>query len=307
MSKVTRHTPKQIRSTHKQNTGPAAKQGQPTSKQTTSQSPKEDSPVSKQATSQTTKETSPVSKQATTQISKQAQNGKGTNQPAEQAPSKQMLRRSAMLERRQEEQKRREAERQRTVQKKRLIIGSIVAVALLLVGVLGYVIYNNATHPSKNSGASSGAVDPRYPTIDNVACDRQEQLAFHIHAHVSIFINGQAATIPAGLGIGGDASQPSCFYWMHTHSADGLIHMEGPGQFTPKLGDFLDIWGQSFPSMQYRPELDQKGGDRWQVYVDGKLVSGDFHNIVLQAHTLVTLAYNSPDAKPDTTFNWNGQ
>ena len=43
-----------------------------------------------------------------------------------------------------------------------------------------------------------------------------------------------------------------------------------------------------------------------QAYVDGKPYKGDFHKIPLKAHTLITLAYNSPNVKPDTTYNWNG-
>ncbi|WP_161977647.1 hypothetical protein [Dictyobacter kobayashii] len=50
--------------------------------------------------------------------------------------------------------------------------------------------------------------------------------------------------------------------------------------------------------------MDQK--TNWQAYVNGKPYSGDFHNIPLEAHTLVTLAYNSPGITPDTTYAWQG-
>ncbi|GCE21338.1 hypothetical protein KDK_51380 [Dictyobacter kobayashii] len=62
--------------------------------------------------------------------------------------------------------------------------------------------------------------------------------------------------------------------------------------------------GQRFPNLQYPLELDQK--TNWQAYVNGKPYSGDFHNIPLEAHTLVTLAYNSPGITPDTTYAWQG-
>ncbi|MDQ6661906.1 MAG: hypothetical protein M3Z24_13210, partial [Chloroflexota bacterium] len=42
----------------------------------------------------------------------------------------------------------------------------------------------------------------------------------------------------------------------------------------------------------------------WTTYVNGQPYKGDFHSIPLQAHTLITLAYNSPNVKPDTTYNW---
>ena len=79
--------------------------------------------------------------------------------------------------------------------------------------------------------------------------------------------------------------------------------MEAPIQRSFVLGNFLDEWSTEFPSVGYPPQLDQTG---WQAYVNGKLYTGDFHKIPLQAHTLITLAYNTPHVVPDTTYNWNG-
>lgn len=51
-------------------------------------------------------------------------------------------------------------------------------------------------------------------------------------------------------------------------------------------------------------QLEQTNG--WQIYVDGKLYPGDFHDIVLQVHLLITMGYNSPHMIPETFYNWNG-
>ncbi len=209
-------------------------------------------------------------------------------------PTKQDLRKE-----RREEQIRREAERKRQQKRRRVaIISTIVAVAVIAAGLIGFIVYNN-THQSQ-SAQTRPIVNPQYPPVDNIYCDQQEQLAFHIHSHLSLYINGQQLPLPAQIGI---ASDQSCFYWLHTHDTSGVIHMEAPIQRSFVLGNFLNEWSTEFPSLGYPPQLDQTG---WQVYVNGKLYNGDFHKIPLQAHTLITMVYNTSHVVPDTTYNWNG-
>jgi hypothetical protein len=153
---------------------------------------------------------------------------------------------------------------------------------------------------SQSQSQTRTIVNPSYPPVDNVYCDTQEQNAFHIHAHLKIYINGQALPLPAQIGIAGDQS---CLYWLHTHDTSGVIHIEAPANHSFTLGNFLDEWSTVFPTLGYPSQLDQTG---WQVYVNGKPYIGDFHKIPLAAHALVTLMYNSPQAVPDTTYQWNG-
>ena len=208
--------------------------------------------------------------------------------------SKQSTRQRTRQERRREELQRREAERRHAARTKRnTTVGIIAAVVLAIAGIIYLVI-----------AQSKAPANPDYPTIDTIACDQLEQSAFHIHAHASLFINGQSVSIPANVGIAGDPSAPSCFYWLHTHSTDGVIHIEAPNGVSPTLKNFLDIWRTKFQQLGYPDQLDVTEG--WQAYVNGKPFAGDFHTIPLQAHTLITLAYQSPEVKPDTTYNWNG-
>jgi hypothetical protein len=93
-------------------------------------------------------------------------------------------------------------------------------------------------------------------------------------------------------------------YWLHTHTEDGVIHIEAPQLRSFTLGNFLDIWKTQFSSLGYPSELGMTEG--WQGFVDGKLFSDDYRAIPLQVHTLVALAYHSPGIQPDMTFNWNG-
>ena len=275
-----------------------AKQNRSTSNEATGQTVKDD--PSLKATSQNTKQAVAASKPAVDQPSKQ-------NPSAGRATTRQAVK----YERRREEQRRREEERQQAAQRKRLTVVSIVVVAVLLLGVVGYFAYTNYVHPSAGAKANATAtptlVDPNYPSVDGIPCDALEQTVSHYHAHVSYYISGRQVKPPANIGIGGSAPyNPSCFYWLHTHAPDGVIHIEAPAKRTFTLGNFFDIWGQKFPTLQYPAELDQPGGPGWQIYVNGQLVGGDFHSIVLQPHMLITLAYNSPNVKPDTSYAWNG-
>jgi len=137
-------------------------------------------------------------------------------------------------------------------------------------------------------------------TIDGIQCQQIEKIAFHIHAHLSIFVDGKQKQIPYGIGIGAplegqpDKVSPfvtlgSCFMWLHTHTADGIIHMEAPKQITFNLGEFFDIWGQKLSSSQVGPA---KG--TVTALVDGKVVSGDPRSIVLKDHELIQLDVGSP-------------
>lgn len=81
--------------------------------------------------------------------------------------------------------------------------------------------------------------------IDGIQCNSAEQSIFHIHSHLSIFINGQNYTIPSLIGI-----TNSCFYWMHTHDKTGIIHIEVPVNKNFSLGQFFDMWKTKFNNNQ---------------------------------------------------------
>jgi len=205
--------------------------------------------------------------------------------------SKQNVRQQTRQERRREKQHRREEERRRAAQEKRITTFAIIAVAVLAIANLIYFVV------AQNQTPANAA----YPPIDNVSCQSTEQGGTHIHAHVTMYVNGTQAPMPADIGIAPDGS---CLYWLHTHDTTGVIHVEAPANVSVTFGDFLDIWEQRFQQLGYPSQLSDATG--WQVYVNGKPFTGDFHKIPLQSHTLITLAYNSPNVKPDTSFNWNG-
>lgn len=244
------------------------------------------------ANNQSSKQSSPANKQTTSVSTKQ-----------NNSAYKPLTRQAIKQERRQEERQRRLDEQRRAVRNKRILRGSLVAAAVVLIAAVAVLIYNaQAKNPTSQNQATptEQVVNSAYPPVDGIYCDSLEQTAYHIHAHVTIYINGNAVSIPQGIGI---ASDQSCLYWLHTHTSDGVIHIEAPKKVSPTMGDFLDIWGQStFSQLGFRNELASSAG--WTVYVDGKKVTSDFSKLLLQSHQVITIAYNSPNITPDTSFNW---
>ena len=85
--------------------------------------------------------------------------------------------------------------------------------------------------------------------VDGISCQSNFHLLFHWHAALTIFANGEQRQIPAGVGIIAPKttqnakgqpyiSEGKCFYWLHTHAPDGVIHIESPVQRGFTLGDF---------------------------------------------------------------------
>ena len=135
--------------------------------------------------------------------------------------------------------------------------------------------------------------------VDGIKCQTSEQTLFHIHAHLTIFVNGSARQVPAAIGIPGaqatDTPQGpfietgTCFYWLHTHAADGIIHIESPVQRTYTLGNFFDIWGQPLGTDRVGPAT----GHVVTIY-NGQVYQGNPRDIPLTAHAQIQLQVGTP-------------
>lgn len=138
------------------------------------------------------------------------------------------------------------------------------------------------------------ATAPHVPsalTIGGIQCSSFEQLVFHIHSHLDIFINGKPFTIPAQIGI----IPGKCFYWLHTHDESGVIHIESPVSRNYTLGQFFDIWDQKFNNTQLF-DNGANGNNTLTVYVNGsKIPSGtNYRDIKLHAHDEIAIVYGTP-------------
>jgi hypothetical protein len=150
-------------------------------------------------------------------------------------------------------------------------------------------------------------------SIDGIKCERGEHLLFHIHAHLTIFVEGKARQVPYGIGIapplygqnlpnGAIVSSGSCFSWLHTHAADGLIHIESPVQRTFTLGDFFDLWNQPLT----RGRVGPAHGRVVAIY-DGEVWRGDPRAIPLTRHAQIQLEVGNPLVAPERLTRWGGQ
>ena len=146
--------------------------------------------------------------------------------------------------------------------------------------------------------------------IDGISCQTSEQTVFHIHTHLTIFVNGQQQQVPAGIGIPGAVAQQtqagpfvdsgSCFYWLHTHAADGIIHIESPVQRTYTLGEFFDEWGQPLG-----PSQVGSAHGKVTVIVNGQVFKGNPRDVPLGSHENLQVEVGTPLVAPET-INWSG-
>jgi hypothetical protein len=158
------------------------------------------------------------------------------------------------------------------------------------------------------AGLASGAGG--HP-VDGISCQTSEQTLFHIHAHLTIFVNGSPRQVPAGIGIPGAQGQQTpqgtfitggnCLYWLHTHAADGIIHIESPVHRTFTLGEVFSIWGQPLSSHQ----AGAATGNVTALY-NGQVYRGNPQNIPLNAHAQIQLEVGRPLVAPEHLTTWHG-
>ncbi len=162
----------------------------------------------------------------------------------------------------------------------------------LLVALAASLTWPPASHAQAPTGA----------TIHGIRCDRAEGAVFHIHQHLTILAHGKVLAVPDDVGrpIVGD-----CLYWIHTHTPDGIIHIESPVFRTFTLGDFFDVWGEPLGATAVASARVRRG--ELHVYVNGAPYRGDPRKIELAQHTDITLEAGPPYRKPSPFNDWQGQ
>ncbi|HXP92133.1 MAG TPA: hypothetical protein VN905_01565 [Candidatus Binatia bacterium] len=146
------------------------------------------------------------------------------------------------------------------------------------------------------------AAMPSGQTVNGIRCDPAEQVAFHIHQHLAIWNRGKPVTVPPDVG---RPLLANCFYWLHTHTPDGIIHVESPTFRSYTLGDFFSVWGQPL-SRKEVASAKVTPGSAMRVWVNGRPYSGNPSAIELAQHTDITIEVGPP-WKPVTRFtDWQG-
>jgi hypothetical protein len=138
----------------------------------------------------------------------------------------------------------------------------------------------------------------------------REQLRYHVHSHLDVFVNGQRVTVPGGIGI--QISDPGvkrfpgpsyggirlcakpCISPLHTHDPTGLLHTESPTKTPNRLGQFFTEWG-------VRLDRNCVGGycrprAPIAVFVDARRYRGDPSAIGLADLREIAIVIGSPPA-----------
>ena len=117
-------------------------------------------------------------------------------------------------------------------------------------------------------------------------CDPQMSEDFHIHPLLEIIANGQKIEIPANIGV-----EPTCMTALHTHTPDGIIHVESPEKRDFTLGDFFAVWKQPFSKdeiLTYKADATH----RVRITVDGEEVD-TYENTLLKDGEQIVITYET--------------
>jgi hypothetical protein len=178
---------------------------------------------------------------------------------------------------------------------------------------------------SPNDGDSSTGGQGQ--TVDNIPCATSMPNAYHVHAFVAMLVNGRQVALPDGVGMKNPGSDityagfpnwteyASCYYYIHTHDASGVLHIESPQNVSPStslytLGSAFDVWGRALSSTQIGPYAGTVRAYVAQVPLktaqilrtDYVQYTGNPRTIPLHSHTTVWLeigpAYVAPSQLP---------
>ncbi|GAC1442749.1 MAG: hypothetical protein NVSMB52_00280 [Chloroflexota bacterium] len=183
---------------------------------------------------------------------------------------------------------------------------------LIVIGALVYAGTQNSKSSSPATVVPATAPKGAPRPVAGIQCGTLEQLAYHIHQHLTLYDNGKNIPMPTEIGIPGGEGSAACFYWIHTHtSTAGIIHVESPIKKTFTLGNFLDVWkatsgGTVPPGNAYINKLQTSPGSVSAFY-NGHLWTKGFRRIPLTAHAVITLEVGKPVVPPRPFSNWNGQ
>jgi hypothetical protein len=117
---------------------------------------------------------------------------------------------------------------------------------------------------------------------------------FHIHAQLTIYTNGKKQKVPQNIGI---EPESQFLTSLHTHTDDGVIHMEAVQPYPFKLGQFFTVWNVPFSQTQLGGYRVGKGLEL-QTWVNGKRLRTDPTQYAMKAHDKVVIGFGKPGSFP---------
>jgi len=141
---------------------------------------------------------------------------------------------------------------------------------------------------------------PNGQPVAGMSCDAMEGSRVHIHQHLIILDHGKEVPIPPNVG---QPAEKRCIYWVHTHTPDGVIHIEAPQFRAFTLGDFYAVWGEQLSRTRAASATAAKG-QTLRVWVNGSRYTGDPRAIPLAAHADIVIEAGPPFPKPPRFTAW---
>jgi hypothetical protein len=211
-----------------------------------------------------------------------------------------------------------QAARKRAERRRKTTVWVVVVVLILAVGgIIGGIAASSSGGKKPAPSAGPGPMGPeginleegtplasltaaaKGSTVEGVECNTQEQVKYHIHTHLAVYVDGKLRPITPGIGIvqpqgqqtpNGDFFQATnCYYWLHVHAQDGVIHIESPTTRTYTLGQFFAIWGQPLTKNRVGPAAGTV-----TAFVNGKPYTGDPASIALGSREDVQIDVGTP-------------
>jgi hypothetical protein len=121
--------------------------------------------------------------------------------------------------------------------------------------------------------------------VDGIRCEFNARVVFHVHIHLTLFVDGKQRALPAGIGIWPPLgpqnyrngqfgiTRGNCFSWLSTHY----------------------LWGQPLSRSRVGPARGQV-----TVIVGRRVWTGDPRRVPLAAHAQIQLEVGSPLVAPET-------
>lgn len=209
---------------------------------------------------------------------------------------------STSMQREKRERARVAAQRAKEARARRVRLGAaagVAAVGALLAG-LALSQSGGSDAPAAASSPAGGLLTeaPPWPAQSVGLTERVAALGFpqvgdesyHAHALLSVFRDGQQVPVPADLGYDDSGRHSS----LHTHTPDGVIHLEADDPYPYTLAHVMTTWGVAFGP-------DRLGGDaatagkKVHVYVNGKPAQPD---VRLADGDNVVVAYGADGSFP---------
>lgn len=195
-----------------------------------------------------------------------------------------------------------------------VLTAGLVGVALVVGAAVWAAADDGDTGPERTEQAAvsgPGEQDlPLWPAPADVPARAQAAglpigpmgTAEHYHLHLDVLVDGEPVIVPANLGV--DWRNGAMSY-LHTHSPDGLVHVEAgeKGQvFT--LGQLFTQWDVRLTTTRLGG-LKATDGKTLTVYVNGQRVPGDPAQLRLRPHQQIALVFGPAGHEVDVPANYD--